>query len=139
MTEEKEQVEETEGGKIKISNEVVSIMAGVTATEVEGVAGMSSGIASGIAKMLGRKDLSRGVEVEVEDRKVKVDLYTIMERGARLHEVARKVQEQVAETIEENTGLEVIEVNVNVQGVNFETETEEQEAPVEETEGQQEA
>jgi len=106
-------------GSIKITDEVVSIIAGVAATEVEGVAGMSGGIAGGIAEMLGRKNLSKGVKVQVGEKEVAVDLYIIVNYGVRIPEVAWKVQENVKKAIENMTGLSVVEVNIHVQGVNF--------------------
>ncbi|ADL08069.1 Asp23/Gls24 family envelope stress response protein [Thermosediminibacter oceani] len=112
---------ETNSGKgsIRIADEVVSIIAGLAATEIEGVAGMSGGIAGGIAEMLGRKNLSKGVKVQVGEKEVAVDLYIIVNYGVRIPEVAWKVQENVKKAIENMTGLSVVEVNIHVQGVNF--------------------
>lgn len=109
--------ERTSYGTIKIANEVVGIIAGLAATEIEGVAGMSGGFAGGIADMLGRKNLAKGVKVEVGEREAAVDLYVIVEYGVRVPEVAWKVQENVKRAIESMTGLSVVEVNVHVQGV----------------------
>jgi uncharacterized alkaline shock family protein YloU len=106
-------------GSVKITDEVVSIIAGLAATEVEGVAGMSGGLAGGIAEMLGRKNLSKGVKVQVGEKEVVVDIYIIVNYGVRIPEVAWKVQENVKKAIENMTGLTVAEVNIHVQGVNF--------------------
>lgn len=106
-------------GSIKIADDVVGIIAGLAATEVEGVAGMSGGIVGGIAEMLGRKNLSKGVKVEVSDKEAKVDLYMIINYGVRIPDVAWNVQENVKKAIENMTGLSVTEVNIHIQGVSF--------------------
>ena len=114
-------------GEIRIADEVVSIIAGLAATEVEGVAGMSGGIAGGIADMLGRKNLSKGVKVEVGEKETAIDLYVIVEYGTSIPDVAWEIQDHVKQTIVSMTGLEVVEINVHVQGVHLEEETEESE------------
>ncbi len=122
-------------GAIKIANEVVGIIAGLSATEIEGVAGMSGGLAGGIAEMLGRKNLSKGVKVEVGETEAAIDLYTIMKYGVKIPEISYQIQENVKKSIESMTGLDVVEVNVHVQGVSFEnSETEEEEVQEEDAE-----
>ncbi len=113
------QFETDEMGTTKISDEVVAIVAGIAATEVAGVAGMSGGIAGGIAEMLGRKNLSKGVKVEVGEKEAAIDLYIIVEYGCRIPDVSWEIQEKVKKSVETMTGLNVIEVNIHVQGVNF--------------------
>ena len=109
-------------GSVKISEEVVAIIAGIAATDVPGVAGMSGGIAGGIAEILGRKNLSKGVKVEVGEKEAAIDLYIIVEFGARIPQVAWDIQEKVKTEVQAMTGLNVIEVNIHVQGVNFDKE-----------------
>lgn len=111
--------QETELGTIRIADEVVAIIAGLAATEIKGVAGMSGGLAGGIAEMLGRKNLSRGVKVEVGEKEAAVDMFVIVEYGVRIPDVASRIQANVKNAIESMTGLNVVEVNVNVQGVVF--------------------
>ena len=106
-------------GTIRIADEVVSIIAGLAATEVEGVAGMSGGIAGGIAEMSGRKNFSKGVKVEVGEKEAAIDLYIIVKYGVRIPDIALNVQEAVKAAIENMTGLSTVEVNVHVQGVGF--------------------
>lgn len=106
-------------GTIRIADEVVSIIAGLAATEVEGVAGMSGGIAGGIAEILGRKNFSKGVKVEVGEKEAAIDLYIIVKYGVRIPDIALNVQEAVKVAIENMTGLSTVEVNVHVQGVGF--------------------
>ena len=119
MDNEKNAVKKETGlGTIRVADEVVSIIAGLATTEVAGVAGMSGGIAGGIAEILGRK----GVKVEVGEKEAAVDLYIIVQYGIRIPEVALAAQENVKRAIETMTGLTVIEVNVHVQGVGFPAE-----------------
>lgn len=120
----------SEMGAVRIANEVVGIIAGLAATEVPGVAGMSGGIAGGIAEMLGRKNLSKGVKVEVGEREAAIDLYVVVNYGERIAEVASKIQSNVKKAVEEMTGLAVVEVNVHVQGVVFPEEAREEERRV---------
>ena len=104
-------------GSIRIADEVVSIIAGLAATEVDGIAGMSGGIAGGIAEMLGRKNFAKGVKVEVGEKEAAVDLYIIVKYGVRIPDIALAVQENVKQAIETMTGLSVVEVNIHIQGV----------------------
>jgi uncharacterized alkaline shock family protein YloU len=131
--EKKERLEKTEHndvGSIRIADEVVGIIAGLAATEVAGVAGMSAGLVGGIAEMLGKKNLSKGVKVEVGEREAAVDLYIIVEYGVRIPDVALRVQENVKRGIESMTGLDVVEVNIHVQGVGFAAEGKEEDIRV---------
>jgi uncharacterized alkaline shock family protein YloU len=106
-------------GSIRIADEVVEVIAGLAASEVEGVVGMSGGLVGDLAHMLGRnKNLSKGVKVEVGEHEVAVDLFIVVEFGVLIPEVALGVQEAVKEAIERMTGLKVIKANVHVQGVN---------------------
>lgn len=118
--------EQTGLGSIRIADEVVKVIAGLAAIEIKGVAGMSGGLAGGIAEMLGRKNLSKGIKVEVGEKEAAVDLYVIMEYGVRVPDVAAQIQESVKSAIERMTGLVVVEVNVNVQGVAFASEPKEE-------------
>ncbi|MBQ1511264.1 MAG: Asp23/Gls24 family envelope stress response protein [Selenomonadaceae bacterium] len=123
MDEKKEKViatkKDTSLGTVRIADEVVSIIAGLAATEITGIAGMSGGLVGGIAEILGRKNFAKGVKVEVGEREAAVDLYIIVKYGVRIPDVALAVQENVKQAIETMTGLSVVEVNVHVQGVGF--------------------
>ncbi len=131
MADEESRTLPTELGEVRIAEEVVSIIAGLAATEIEGVASMSGGIAGGIAEVLGRRNLSKGIKVEVGTEEAKVDIFIIVDYGARIPDVAWDIQEGVKKTVENMTGLRVTGVNVHVQGVHFpqkEGETEEEPA-----------
>jgi len=109
----------TQEGSVKISEEVVAIIAGLAASEVKGVAGMSGGIVGGIAEFVGKKNPSKGIKVEVGEKEAAVDVYVIVEFGSRIPEVAHEIQHNVKKAIESMTGLNVVEINVHVQGVTF--------------------
>ena len=102
-----EKIENNDVGSIRIADEVVGIIAGMAATEVSGVAGMSAGLVGGIAEMLGKKNLAKGVKVEVGEREAAVDLYIIVEYGVRIPDIALRVQDNVKRGIESMTGLDV--------------------------------
>ncbi|MBR2568968.1 MAG: Asp23/Gls24 family envelope stress response protein [Paenibacillus sp.] len=114
--------ERTDLGNIQIAPEVIEIIAGLATIEVEGVAGMSGGFAGGIAELLGRKNLSKGVKVEVGQREAAVDVSIIVLYGNPIPEIASNIQSNVKRSIEMMTGLHVIEVNVHVHGVHFKSQ-----------------
>lgn len=103
---------------IKISNETVATYAGIAVSEVPGVYGMAGGFAAGITESLsGKKNLAKGIKVDVEEKNAKIDVSIIVEYGARIPEVAFEIQTRVKKSVENMTGLKVLEVNVHVQGV----------------------
>jgi uncharacterized alkaline shock family protein YloU len=114
-----ESIEKYESGSIRIANEVVRIIAGLAASEVKGVVGMSGGVVDGFAELVKKKNLAKGVKVEVGERQAAVDLFVIIEYGSKIPDIAYMIQENVKRAIESMTGLEVIEVNVHIQGVEF--------------------
>ena len=116
-----EEINEAEG--IKISNDVIAVIAGVAVSEVAGVAGMSGGLAGGITEALkGKKNLAKGIKVEATEKSAKIDVNIIVEYGTRIPDVAFEIQNRVKKSVENMTGLKVSEVNVHVQGVSIETE-----------------
>lgn len=119
-----------EGNNVRIADDVVGVIAGLAAMEVEGVAGMSGGLASNMAEMLGKRNFSKGVKVQVGEKECAIDLYIIVEYGVRIPGVAQRVQEHVKQAVESMTGLDVVEVNIHVQGVSFHTDQRTDEARV---------
>jgi uncharacterized alkaline shock family protein YloU len=113
---------ENELGNIQIAPEVIEIIAGLATIEVPGVAGMSGGVVGGIAELLGRKNLSKGVKVEVGQKETAVDVSIVVKYGSSIPDVANAIQDNVKREIENMTGLTVVEVNVHVQGVDFKQE-----------------
>lgn len=104
--------------EIKIADDVVAVIAGVAVSEVPGVAGMAGGFAGGITEVFsGKKNLAKGIKVEVGEKETKVDVNIIVEYGTRIPDVAFAIQNRVKKAVESMTGLKVIAVNVHVQGV----------------------
>lgn len=104
-------------GEVQIADEVVATIAGLAATEVKGVAAMSSNITNELVSKLGMKNLSRGVKIVVSSDSVAVDLSLTLEYGFSIPKTSRQVQEKVKAAIENMTGLTVSEVNVRIAGV----------------------
>ena len=114
-----ENVEVEADNNIKIADDVVAVIAGVAVSEVPGVFSMAGGFAGGISEVLsGKKNLAKGIKVEVGEKETKIDVNIIVEYGTRIPDVAFEIQNRVKKAVENMTGLKVIEVNVHVQGVN---------------------
>ena len=107
-------------GTVQIADDVVAIIAGLAATEIEGVASMAGNITKEIISKFGMKNLSKGVKVNVEEGIVAVEVALNVSYGYSVPEVSRKVQEKVKSAIENMTGLNVSEVNVKIAGVDLE-------------------
>jgi len=118
-----ETTKKTREDRMKIADEVIATIAGIATSEVENVTSMSAGIVNGIASMLGRKNLASGVKVEFSEKEVAIEVSLIVEYGCKIHEVAKNIQKKVREAVEIMTGLQVVEVVVNVLGVNVERES----------------
>ena len=124
---ELETTTEQESDGIEIANEVVAVIAGKAVSEVQGVAGMAGGFAGGISEVLsGKKNLAKGIKVEVTDKEAKIDVNIIVEYGSRIPDVAFEIQNRVKKSVEGMTGLKVEEVNVHIQGVNTEEKKKEE-------------
>lgn len=122
-----EKVEDSiEESTIKISNDTVATYAGIAISEIPGVYGMSGTFAGITEAISGKKNYTKGVKVEVNEKSAKIDLNIIVEYGARIPEVAFEIQTKVKKSVETMTGLKVSSVNVNIQGVHAITEKEEE-------------
>ena len=118
----------TENDGIKISDDVVAVIAGVAVSEVTGVSGMAGGFAGGISEVFsGKKNLAKGIKADINENKAKIDVNIIVEYGSRIPDVAFEIQNRVKKAVESMTGLKVEEVNVHVQGVNTDTAVSEKE------------
>ena len=106
-------------GEVKIADEVVAIIAGLAATEVEGVSSMAGNITNELVSKLGMKNLSKGVKVHVGENDVTVNLALNIKYGCEIPKVSATVQDRVKTAIETMTGLEVSEVNIKIAGVNI--------------------
>ena len=117
-------LDENPNGTVSFATDVVATIAGLAATEVEGVASMSSQ-SSGFADMFSRKNsrnFTKGVRIDLDDNKVTVDITIVVEYGSPVPDVARSIQENVKKAIETMSGLDVHAVDVHVAGVSFERE-----------------
>lgn len=122
MAENKEYVTQIdELGNIHISEEVLAVIAAAAALEVEGVSSLASG-GKDIGELLGKKNLARGIRVQVEDEKVQVELSIMVKYGYTILDVAKAVQDAVSTNIESMSGLSVQAVNITVGGVSFDKE-----------------
>ncbi|MDO5424461.1 MAG: Asp23/Gls24 family envelope stress response protein [Eubacteriales bacterium] len=107
-------------GQVQIADEVVAIIAGLAATEVEGVASMAGNITKELVSKLGMKSLSKGIKVSVEEGVVTVDVTLNIDYGYSVPKTCQKVQERVKSAIENMTGLTVSDVNIRIASVSME-------------------
>lgn len=122
---------QTEG--IEVSNDVIAVISGVAVSEVQGVSSMSGGFAGGITEVLsGKKNLAKGIKVDINEKDVKIDINIIVDYGTRIPDVAFEIQNRVKKAVESMTGLNVEEVNVHVQGVNTDTNSKDETKETEE-------
>jgi len=121
MTMAEEQLN-TQEGNIRISDDVVATIAGLAALETPGVAAMSGGMSEGWAKRLSGRNVQKGVSVEVGQVEAAIDLRVIIMYGMPIQEVCRQLQMNVREAVQNMTGLNVVEINVKVEGVAFKDE-----------------
>lgn len=108
-----------ENGTVNISEEVISTIANIAASEVEGVAKISSGITGEITEILGMKNFAKGVAVTIDGEDVLINMELAIEYGRKIREVSEAVQSSVKENVETMTGLNVAEVNIRIQEVVF--------------------
>ena len=113
-------IKEDNLGQVRIADEVVAIIAGLAATEVEGVASMAGNITNELVSKLGMKNLSKGVKVDVTEDVVDVEVSLNIAYGYSIPEVSEKVQEKVKSAIETMTGLQVSDVNIRIVGIDME-------------------
>lgn len=107
-----------EMGIVKISDEVVEVIAGLATSEIDGIEGMSTTLVGGITQMLsGKKNSFKGIKVNVSENSASIDLYVIVRYGIKIVELAKNVQESVKKSVELMTGLNVTAVNLYVQNV----------------------
>ena len=109
-------------GEVHISDEVVAIIAGLAATEIEGVQSMAGNITNELVSKLGMKNLSKGVKVTISDDSVEVSLALNIKYGYEVPAVSKKVQDKVKSAIETMTGLTVTAVNIKIVSLNIEAE-----------------
>ncbi|WP_078545825.1 Asp23/Gls24 family envelope stress response protein [Litchfieldia alkalitelluris] len=112
-------------GKVEIAPEVIEVIAGIAASEVEGVAQMKGNFAAGVVERLGKKNHGKGVKVELTETGVIVDVFCAMNFGVSIPNVAQKIQDNIRQALLNMTALEVDEVNIHVVAVVFENQKQE--------------
>ncbi|HJV31846.1 MAG TPA: Asp23/Gls24 family envelope stress response protein [Bacillales bacterium] len=108
-------------GRVEIAPEVIEVIAGIAASEVEGVAQMRGNFATGVVERLGKKNHGKGVKVELLETGIKVDVYCVMKFGISIPTVAQKVQDNIRQTLLNMTALETEEINIHIVGIQFES------------------
>ena len=106
-------------GTISFADEVIATIAGLATIDVEGVAGMSGKMLDGITEFLGKKNLSKGIKVEVGKEDVTVSMSIVVNYGVSIPDVCKNIQKSVKNAVETMAGLHVLAVNVGVQGLAF--------------------
>lgn len=107
-------------GKVEIAPEVIEVIAGIAASEVEGVAQMRGNFATGVAEKLGKKNHGKGVKVELTEDEIIIDVYCTMKFGVTIPTVAQEIQDNIRQALVNMTALEADEVNIHIVGVAFE-------------------
>lgn len=110
-------VQPVEKGTVNISEEVVAAIAALAVSEVEGVYGLSSSFTADLAELLGRKNMSKGMKLSIEEETVTVECFVVITYGFEIPVVASAIQENVINAIESMTGLKVAAVNVDICGI----------------------
>jgi uncharacterized alkaline shock family protein YloU len=114
-------------GKVEIAPEVIEVIAGIAASEVEGVSQMRGNFATGVVERLGKKNHGKGVKVELSENGIKVDVYCLMKFGVSIPTVAGKIQDNIRQALLNMTALDAEEVNIHVVGIQFENQKHEPE------------
>jgi len=114
-------------GKVEIAPEVIEVIAGIAASEVDGIAQMRGNFASGVVEKLGKKNHGKGVKVELSETSIKIDVYCLVKFGISIPKVAQEAQDNIRQTLLNMTALDADEVNIHIVGVQFETAKQENE------------
>ncbi|MBR2879024.1 MAG: Asp23/Gls24 family envelope stress response protein [Clostridia bacterium] len=122
-----------EMGNVKISEEVIGLLAEKAIKNIDGVVGLASNVVESLVAMVSRKNNVKGVSADIKNENVSITLHTVIRFGVRIPEVAWQIQENVKTVVESMTGLNVDKVNVCVDGVQFPEDEPVEEAPAEET------
>lgn len=104
-------------GKVQIAPEVIEVITGIAASEVDGISSMRGSFATDVVERFGKKSHSKGVKVELTQEGIMIDLYVVLEFGVSIPKVAEKIQSNIRQTLKNMTALEVSEVNVHVVGI----------------------
>lgn len=116
--------ENTDLGKIEIAPEVIEVIAGIAASEVEGLASMRGNFATGVVERFGGVSHTKGVKVELTDEGILIDLHVVLKFGVSIPEVAQNLQTNIRQSLKNMTKLEITEINVHVVGIQMEQDEE---------------
>ena len=117
--EETTTLKEETNGTISFANDVISTIVGLATVEIDGVAGMSGGLVDGITELLGKKNFSKGIKVDVGKEEVAVDINIVVKYGVSIPEVCQNIQQSIIKAVETMTGLKVVEVNIQIAGIDL--------------------
>lgn len=118
---------DTSLGKVEIAPEVIEVIAGIAASEVDGVSSMRGNFAAGVVERLGRKNHAKGVRVELGEEGIVIDIYVVINFGISIPDVATKIQDNIRQALINMTALEINEINIHVVGVQLEQQKQEEE------------
>jgi len=116
--------ENTDLGKVEIAPEVIEVITGIAASEVEGLAAMRGNFASGVVERFGGVSHTKGVKVDLTDEGILIDLHVVLKFGVSIPEVAQKLQSNIRQSLKNMTGLEITEINVHVVGIQMDQDEE---------------
>lgn len=114
-------------GTVEIAPEVIEIITGIAASEIEGLSSMRGNFASGVVERLGKKSHGKGVKVELTETGIMIDLYVVFDFGISIPQIAQKLQTNIRQTIKGMTALEIAEINVHVVGIQMDNTDEKSE------------
>ena len=109
--------DDTSLGKVEIAPEVIEVITGIAASEIDGISSMRGNFATGVVERFGGKSHSKGVKVELTENGILIDLYVVMNFGVSIPKVAEKLQTNIRQTLMNMTALEIAEINVHVVGI----------------------
>jgi len=115
-------IDSYKNGKVNIADDVIGVISTIAASEIKGIKALTGTFQDDVLEMIGKKNFNKGIHVEMNNNVVLVELSVIVDYGTKIHEIAREVQENVKLAIESMTGLEVVAVNVNIEGINTKLE-----------------
>jgi len=108
-------------GKVEIAPEVIEVITGIAASEVDGISSMRGNFATGVVERFGKKSHTKGVKVELTENGVLIDLYVVLIFGVSIPKVAQQLQTNIRQTLKNMTALEIAEINVHVVGIQMDT------------------
>ncbi|WP_217586670.1 Asp23/Gls24 family envelope stress response protein [Lentibacillus saliphilus] len=121
----------TELGKVEIAPDVIEIIAGIAASEIDGLSSMRGNFATGVVERFGKKSHSKGVKVELTEAGIVIDLYVVLNFGVSIPQVAQSIQNNIRQTLKNMTALEIDEINIHVVGVQMDPQTDSEEENIE--------